>query len=180
MDVLCTIARFMNRQQTHHNATSPPRNPHLSLPIRIGDVCLYLRDRQRIFRWGIQVRESAPYFSRPTPDCPAIRELIYANTPCLGILTSANLFIHCSNLSGTEPPSEGHHFPYVVRIEAFEDAINCIENQSSVCTDECQTKGKGGWYIGTIAHSGFGPPHHFVSRGACAGRGNRGTQADTG
>jgi hypothetical protein len=34
---------------------------------KASDVCLHSRNQQQMFRWGVQARESATSFSRPTP-----------------------------------------------------------------------------------------------------------------
>jgi hypothetical protein len=61
-------------------------------PKDISDVCLCARNWARIFRGGVRFRESATYFSRPTPHRSGSRERLCASTRFPMILAAMNLY----------------------------------------------------------------------------------------
>src|SRR5687768_6523046 len=48
---------------------------------RLSDVCLHPRNRRWIFRGGVRLRESATYFSRPTPATLAFADWLWEAYP---------------------------------------------------------------------------------------------------
>ena len=64
---------------------------------KVSDVCLYSRNRQRIFRVGVQVRGSATHFSRPTPTTLALGNDSVSAYRARGF-SPQRIFIHCSDI----------------------------------------------------------------------------------
>jgi len=89
-----------------------------NLPTKqVSDVCLYLRNRQRIFRGRVQVRVPATYFSRPNPALAFANGSMPVSSP--GILAAANLFIHCPKILWLAISSKAgiDSFPTLYRID---------------------------------------------------------------